>query len=244
MQDNPVLRDPAGLDDEFSVQGGNLISARDLAIAARALLNNKQLAQLVASPDARFLGGDNIQHHLINHNRMLRTYPGAIGVKTGYTERSGRCLVAAAQRNGRTMIAVVIDTYDTYGAAGSLLDQGFGTPVSDEGSDRLPDPAQAGPPVSVRPALPAAADPELADNLRRHQAELSAVAGVLLLAILALRARRRRRWQARRLDAQHRRAASYDAVGDLNGPPTIPADRWAEAVGSSGSPGPGRSRDH
>jgi D-alanyl-D-alanine carboxypeptidase len=245
LQDSPVLRDPAGLDDEFSVDGGNLISARDLAIAARALLNENRLAQVVASVDARFLGGDGIQHHLINHNRLLKTYPGAIGVKTGYTKRSGRCLVAAAQRDGRTMLAVVIDVYDTYGAAGHLLDQGFATPVSAEPADRLPDPEHAGPPVSVSPALRVASDPAVADNLRRHEDELSAAAGVLLLAFIALRSRRKRRWQARRDAAAARRAASYNAIDRLDTvrpPPSRSADQWAQAVGSSGSPGPGHNR--
>jgi D-alanyl-D-alanine carboxypeptidase len=236
LQDDPVLQDPAGLDDEFSVGGGNLISARDLAIAARALLKERRLAELVASPETRFLGGDGIHHHLTNHNRLLRTYTGAIGVKTGFTKRSGRCLVAAAQRDGRTMIAVVIDVYDIYGTAAGLLDQGFATPVSSEPTDRLPEPQQAGPVVSVQPARPAPADPELADNLRRHQNELSAAAGVLLLAVLGLRARRRRRWRARRAAA--RRAAARN----LSAPPARPADRWDSAAAPSRTPGRDRTR--
>jgi D-alanyl-D-alanine carboxypeptidase len=243
MQDSPLLRDPAGLDDEFSVDGGNLISARDLAIAARALLAERRLAELVAQPETRFLGGDNIQHHLINHNRMLKTYTGAIGVKTGYTKRSGRCLVAAAQRDGRTMIAVVIDVYDTYGAAGRLLDQGFATPVSSEPADRLPAPRKTGPVVSVAPALPVATDPALADSLRRHQDALSAAAGVLLLAFLGVRSRRRRAWRARRDAAREARAASYQQVDEINVPPAIPRERWEAAVGPSSSPGPGHSPD-
>jgi D-alanyl-D-alanine carboxypeptidase len=231
LQDDPVLQDPAGLDDEFSVGGGNLISARDLAIAARALLKERRLAQLVASVDARFLGGDGIQHHLTNHNRLLKTYTGAIGVKTGFTKRSGRCLVAAAQRDGRTMIAVVIDTYDIYGYASRLLDQGFATSVASEGTDRLPEHQQAGPVVSVHPARPTPADPALGETLRRHQSELSAAAGLLLLAVIALRARRRRRWRARRAAARARA---------LSAPPTRSPDRWDSAAAPSSTPG----RDH
>lgn len=233
LQDRPVLQDPAGLDDEFSVGGGNLISARDLAIAARALLADRRLAQLVATPEVRFVGGDNIQHHLANHNRLLKSYTGAIGVKTGFTKRSGRSLVAAAQRDGRTMIAVVVDVYDIYGEAGRLLDQGFATPVSAQPSDRLPDKEEAGPVVSVRPARPAAADPELADSLRRHQSLVSAVAGGLLLAVIALRARRRRRWRARRAAAR---------AHALSGPPTRPVDRWDAAAAPSSSPARDRTR--
>jgi D-alanyl-D-alanine carboxypeptidase len=235
LQDNPVLRDPAGLDDEFSVQGGNLISARDLAIAARALLGERRLAQLVASADIRFVGGDGINHHLTNHNRLLRTHPGAIGVKTGYTKRSGRCLVAAAQRDGRTMIAVVIDTYDIYGAAGALLDRGFATPAAGEPADRLPDAHPTGPVVSVEPALHVPADPELAAGLRRHQDELAVGALVLALGFLWLRAQRRRVWRRRR-DAAARRAARAVAVNGATPPPDPATD------GAATSNTPARSR--
>lgn len=238
MQDMPVLQDPSGLDDEFSVGGGNLISARDLAIAARALLAERRLADLVASVNVRFLGGDGIHHSLTNHNRLLKTYPGAIGVKTGFTKRSGRSLVAAAQRDGRTMIAVVVDVYDTYGAAGRLLDQGFATPADTSPTERLPDPADSGPVVSVAPALPAASDPEFAAGIRSHQNELSAGAGVLLLGFFAVRARRRKVWRARQAREERRRAAALSAR------PAMDPARWTEAVGSSSSPGPGRSPGH
>src|SRR5438067_3828755 len=54
MADHPVLRDPAGLDDEFSVDGGNLVSPRDLAIATRAFLSYPALAGIVTQPVYRF----------------------------------------------------------------------------------------------------------------------------------------------------------------------------------------------
>jgi serine-type D-Ala-D-Ala carboxypeptidase (penicillin-binding protein 5/6) len=128
ITDRPVLRDPAGLDDEFSFQGGNRISARDLAIVTRAALAYPEIASIVTMPDYRFNGGDGNGHRLLNHNLLLRMYPGAIGVKTGYTRRAGHCLIAAATRDGRTMIAVVLDAPDTYRSAEALLDQGFATP--------------------------------------------------------------------------------------------------------------------
>ena len=56
LQDGPTLQDPAGLDDEFSVGGGNLISARDLAIVARAFLRQPDLASIVKLPEYRFRG--------------------------------------------------------------------------------------------------------------------------------------------------------------------------------------------
>jgi len=61
----------------------------------------------------------------VNNNRLLSTYPGANGVKTGYTHKSGPCLVASATRNGVSLIAVVLDSPDMYTDARRLLDFGF-----------------------------------------------------------------------------------------------------------------------
>lgn len=137
MADAPVLQDPAGLDDYSSVRGGNLISARDLAIATRALLANPRLAPTVATPVARFTDPQGVPHKLTNHNKMMFRYFGTIGVKTGYTKKSGRGLIAAATRNGRTSIAVVMNVADTYGWATGLLDASFASPLPAT-ADRLP----------------------------------------------------------------------------------------------------------
>jgi D-alanyl-D-alanine carboxypeptidase (penicillin-binding protein 5/6) len=140
LEDQPVLKDPAGLDGPSGVDGGNLISPRDLAIAARALLTQPVLAQIVATPVYYFPGPDNVQHRLTNHNKLfLTTYPGAIGVKTGFTDRAGACLIAAARRDGRTLIAVVMHGSNPTQSAQALLDKGFATPVMAEPTtDRLP----------------------------------------------------------------------------------------------------------
>ena len=125
LRDDPKLVDPAGLDDEFSVQGGNLISAYDLAIVARAFLDVPELARIVRAPEYRFIGGDGDPHVVTNHNRFLDLYRGAIGMKTGATRRSGSSLVAAATRDGHTLIAVVIGSPSTYQQATELLDRAF-----------------------------------------------------------------------------------------------------------------------
>jgi D-alanyl-D-alanine carboxypeptidase len=125
LADHPILNDPAGLDDDSSVDGGNLISARDLAIATRAFLSDPLLAGIVRLPEYHFAGGDGKPHVVYNHNAFLTIYPGAIGVKTGYTERSGHSLIAAATRNGRTLAVVVIGTSDPVGVATAALDKAF-----------------------------------------------------------------------------------------------------------------------
>jgi D-alanyl-D-alanine carboxypeptidase (penicillin-binding protein 5/6) len=137
LADSPVLQDPAGLDDDFSVNGGNLLSARDLAIAARAVLADPVLAPLATQREYRFKGGDGLDHRLVNHDHFLSEYPGAVGLKTGYTKQAGASLVAAATRNGRTLVAVVLDAADPVAVATSLLDLGWAAPRTGH-SDRLP----------------------------------------------------------------------------------------------------------
>lgn len=129
MTDSPVLVDPAGLDDEAASGGGNLISAHDLAVAARALLADPVLSRMVVTPTYSWVGGDGRQHEVSGHNRLLTGYVGAIGIKTGYTKRAGVSLVGAARRGGRTIIAVVVASPNIWAQGAAMLDQGFATPV-------------------------------------------------------------------------------------------------------------------
>jgi len=205
LADHPVLRDPAGLDDDFSFEGGNLISARDLAIAARAFLDDPFLAGISDTRRYTFHGGDGQDHEVQSHNVFLGSYPGAIGLKTGYTERSGSSLVAAARRNGRTLVAVVIDSSNTVATASKLLDRGFATPESAEPtSGRLPDPPPSvtylGPGASSRPAMlplrssfPVAAGP--------GSVPFSTVLVLLVVGLVGLVVIRRRQVVVRRINA-------------------------------------------
>jgi len=132
MDNSPLLRDPAGLDDEFSNQGGNLLSAHDLAVAARNALDNDQIREIVSTQVYKFHGGDGNDHRLLNEDLLLKTYPGAIGMKTGWTRKAGHSFIGAATRDGRTMISVVLGAPDIYRTSTALLDKGFATPVSEE----------------------------------------------------------------------------------------------------------------
>jgi serine-type D-Ala-D-Ala carboxypeptidase (penicillin-binding protein 5/6) len=106
---------------------GNHSCAIDLAALARAVLDQPRLARIVKRRRAilpfPIKGG---RLYLFNNNPLLRTgYPGAIGVKTGYTDAAGRCLVAAAQRNGRRLGVVLLHSPDPGKQARQLLDRGF-----------------------------------------------------------------------------------------------------------------------
>ncbi|HWG73865.1 MAG TPA: serine hydrolase, partial [Acidimicrobiales bacterium] len=89
LVDHPILRDPAGLDDQFSVLGGNFVSAYDLAVIARTALAIPAIRQIVDLPEYRFTAPDGVVHVIRNVDRSLEVYPGAIGIKTGYTKAAG-----------------------------------------------------------------------------------------------------------------------------------------------------------
>jgi D-alanyl-D-alanine carboxypeptidase (penicillin-binding protein 5/6) len=142
MRDS-TFGDPAGLDDGTSYKGGPFTSAYDLAIAARNALTVPAIAKWAALHEYQFVDNGGTHHDLTNHNRMLPgalyAYPGAIGFKTGYTNQAQHSLVAAATRNGRTLIAVILGGPDAgYTTAAGLLDAGFAQPNCAKGAAKLP----------------------------------------------------------------------------------------------------------
>jgi D-alanyl-D-alanine carboxypeptidase (penicillin-binding protein 5/6) len=154
MQDHPVLRDPAGLDGKQGFEGGNRLSAWDIAIAARALMADPQLAAIVRMRKLDFTGPGNVVYGLYNQNLyFLDTYPGAIGIKTGLTDAAGFCVAEEAVRGGRTMLAIVLNGASSYQTAADLLNRGFATPVQAEraGAPVLPPIVEPQPAPAVPP---------------------------------------------------------------------------------------------
>lgn len=97
-------------------------SAIDIARAGAALLANPTLAEIVRTKtyEPNWDRGP-----IDNLNLLLNNYPGAIGVKTGYTDVAQQTIVAAAQRSGRTIIVSILGTGFMYEEAVSLLDWAF-----------------------------------------------------------------------------------------------------------------------
>jgi D-alanyl-D-alanine carboxypeptidase len=106
---------------------GNRSCPADLAVIARRLLDTPRLARIVRKRRAILpfpIKGGRI--HLFNNNPLLRRgYPGIIGVKTGFTDEAGRCLVAAARRNGVRLAAIVLHSPDPGTQTRQLLTRGF-----------------------------------------------------------------------------------------------------------------------
>jgi D-alanyl-D-alanine carboxypeptidase (penicillin-binding protein 5/6) len=114
------FQNPHGLD-----QPGHVTTARDLAIITAAAMDNAVFVQIVSSKTHIVPWGDGQPHMFINHNKMLWRAPGAIGVKTGFTEGAGNCLVSAMTRDGNTLVAVVLGTPAHYAESTALFYWGF-----------------------------------------------------------------------------------------------------------------------
>ena len=112
---------PSGLDDD-----NHYSTAYDMSLLAVEVLKNETLSKIVASESMTVsYGNPPYDRRLYNHNRLLSTYDGAIGLKTGFTKKSGRCLVSAARRDGCTVIAVTLNAPDDWNDHKKLLDFGL-----------------------------------------------------------------------------------------------------------------------
>ena len=107
---------------------GQVTTAHDLALITKAALANPDFRRIVATKSYpwKSLKWEGV---LENSNELLRSYDGAIGVKTGNTREAGHCLVAAAQRGDKALIAVILGSQEkhVWQDAKHLLDYGFKT---------------------------------------------------------------------------------------------------------------------
>lgn len=97
-------------------------SAYDMALVAQSCLNNDTVANIVATEKITLCG-----RTFVNKNKLLSTYDGCIGMKTGYTERAGRTLVSATQKDGMTLICVTLNDPNDWVDHSNLFDYGFST---------------------------------------------------------------------------------------------------------------------
>ena len=110
---------PHGLDDEE-----HYTTAEELALIAAEALNNETFRE-ICSTYKKTLVTEERRRTYINHNKLLNLYDGAVGVKTGYTKRCGRCLVGAAERDGLRLVSVTLDAPSDWSDHKNMLDFGF-----------------------------------------------------------------------------------------------------------------------
>ncbi len=87
---------------------GQYSSARDLSVIARAAYANPTIRSIVSQPQIVFRYANGRTRELENTNKVLRRLPFCNGMKTGYTEKAGHCLIASGARPGRDVIVVVL----------------------------------------------------------------------------------------------------------------------------------------
>lgn len=112
---------PSGLDAEE-----HYTTAYELALIAKEALSNQNFADAATSKTARLKYGNPPYYRtLTNHNKLLKMYDDIVGVKTGFTKKSGRCLVSASKKDGKFVIAVTLNDPNDWSDHRNLLDLGL-----------------------------------------------------------------------------------------------------------------------
>jgi D-alanyl-D-alanine carboxypeptidase/D-alanyl-D-alanine carboxypeptidase (penicillin-binding protein 5/6) len=112
---------PSGLEGE-----GHGASAYDMALLAREALKNPVFAEICSQEKAKVsFGNPPYERWLYNSNKLLEMYEGVKGVKTGFTDEAGRCLVSSCERDGVSMICVTLNDGDDWNDHMKMYDYGF-----------------------------------------------------------------------------------------------------------------------
>jgi len=112
---------PSGLDDK-----NHFSTAYDMALLGREAIQNPDFAEICSKSKAGVeYGNPPYSRTLWNHNRLLKVYSGTTGIKTGFTKKSGRCLVSAAERDGVKLVAVTLNAPNDWNDHQKLLNYGF-----------------------------------------------------------------------------------------------------------------------
>ncbi|MFN3336704.1 MAG: D-alanyl-D-alanine carboxypeptidase family protein [Thermomicrobium sp.] len=131
-----TFRNPHGLDEE-----GQVSTARDLATLTRAVLQRPELRRILQTPSY-----SNGPYVIETTNRLVGRYPGLIGGKTGITDAAGYSLIEAAERDGHTVIVVILGSTREawYNDAVQLLDYAFDRLAREEIGNKPADEASRG----------------------------------------------------------------------------------------------------
>lgn len=118
---NTHFATPSGLDSD-----DHYTTARDLARLALFAMKNEEFKKAVSSKSAVLnYGNPPYRRTLTNHNKLLKTYEDCVGIKTGFTKKSGRCLVSAVKRDGKFVIAVTLSDPNDWQDHKQMLDFGL-----------------------------------------------------------------------------------------------------------------------
>lgn len=182
------FRNPNGLPDRAHVS-----TAWDMALIARELLADPFLAHVVATDEYTIRFPDGAVRTFDNHNKLIGSYPGAIGVKTGFTNRAGNCLAAAAQTGSGRFVTVVLGSPDHYRETRALF--AYGSARASGRINALPQPRAetVTPMLDAPPAAPQLAENApgalVADTDRRWAIAAALLAAAMLATLIRVRPR-------------------------------------------------------
>ena len=112
---------PSGLDGE-----NHYSTAFDMAILGAYAIKNPVFRQISSSQEqVVYYGNEPYRRVFTNNNKLLNTYDGAFGIKTGFTKKSGRCLVSAVKKDNKTLIAVTLNAPDDWNDHMKMYDYSF-----------------------------------------------------------------------------------------------------------------------
>ena len=112
---------PSGLDGE-----NHYSTAYDMAILGAYAINNPVFKEICSSKElVVYYGNEPYRRLFTNNNKLLNEYDGAFGIKTGFTKKSGRCLVSAVERDDKTLIAVTLNAADDWNDHMKMYDYSF-----------------------------------------------------------------------------------------------------------------------
>lgn len=120
---NTCFETVSGLDSE-----NHRSTAYDMALLGCAAIQNPAFCAICSQTHMRVsYGNPPYARTFSNHNKLLGSYDGVFGIKTGFTKKSGRCLVSAATRDGVTLVAVTLNAPNDWADHKKLFDYGFAT---------------------------------------------------------------------------------------------------------------------
>lgn len=119
--ENSSFANPHGLDED-----GHYTTALDLAKITAKALENETFYKIVTTKSTRIKGSaEGTYRYLKNKNKLLNTLNGCIGVKTGFTDDAGRCLVSACERNGLRTICVVLKCGPMFEESADIFEKAY-----------------------------------------------------------------------------------------------------------------------
>lgn len=119
--DNTVFKNPSGVE-----QYGHLTTARDLAVLASYAVKNPTFNKIMQTRKITITDTTGeIIHELESTNELLGKVKGVKGMKTGWTQNAGECLVTYSERGGQSLITVVLNSQDRFGESERLIEWAY-----------------------------------------------------------------------------------------------------------------------